>query len=145
MAAPATGAPTRSALIIRLNSPGSMIINDSHMAMTISGAILGGSHTDSSRMPVSMSIALNRAYECDLRAKWRWVEVGVQHVAVTLDGAPVVGSPFAIYVRSAPLHAPACLLLGIDDAHAPAASPTGVLSANLSSSVQVPNRLHLLL
>jgi hypothetical protein len=49
------------------------------------------------------------------------VEVGVQKVAVTLDGAPVRGSPFAVYVRAGPLHAPACQLLGLDDHRAIAA------------------------
>lgn len=45
----------------------------------------------------------------------------MQKVAVTLDGAPVRGSPFAVYVRSGPLHAPACQLLGLDDHRAAAA------------------------
>ena len=52
------------------------------------------------------------------------MEVGVQRVAVTLDGAPVAGSPFAVYVRAAPLCPPACLLLGVDDHRPAAASPT---------------------
>lgn len=45
----------------------------------------------------------------------------MQRVAVTLDGAPVRGSPFAVYVRAGPLHAPACLLLGLDDHRAASA------------------------
>lgn len=44
----------------------------------------------------------------------------MQKVAVTLDGAPVRGSPFAVYVRAGPLHAPACQLLGLDDHRAAA-------------------------
>lgn len=49
----------------------------------------------------------------------------MQKVAVTLDGAAVRGSPFAVYVRAAPLHAPACLLLGLDDHRAASAGGAG--------------------
>ena len=44
----------------------------------------------------------------------------MQKVAVTLDGAQVRGSPFAVHVRAGPLHPPACQLLGLDDHRAAA-------------------------
>lgn len=70
------------------------------------------------------------------RARWRWVEAGKQRVVVSLDGAPVAGSPLSVHVLAAPLAPLQCLLPGVDDPQ-PATSPSSGEMSRPSSAASV--------
>lgn len=50
------------------------------------------------------------------RAVVNWAETGVQTVLVSLNGAPVAGSPLKVLVHAAPLSAQHCVVTGLDGA-----------------------------